>query len=271
MAVFNMNNSLTNLPPPAPVAPVLSPIPESLVTCAEPHVGPPFDSTGLNIVALPVELFTALNLAQVPTLSTHDASNNIQLGRHWYLLTKGLQTGIFQSWETTSPLVTGVSHAVFYHVPSAVSGWIRYGNALQAGHVEKWHKKLATCSASVKNLARWSFSAPVLGFGTKIIRYTKYCYCEVFKTTFAEAKQVARDSLTHVPYEPSVALSIGLGASCLPTTSTLQEEQQSGHSSSLWFRVFGSYLNRISQRSEDCEGLWSIRGDYVLETIQFII
>ncbi|KAF9512230.1 hypothetical protein BS47DRAFT_1363251 [Hydnum rufescens UP504] len=65
-----------------------------------------------------------------------DPGTEAHMGRHWYLITKGLQMGVFQSWEATSPLVTGVSHAVYYHVPNAASGWIRYGNALQAGHVE---------------------------------------------------------------------------------------------------------------------------------------
>jgi hypothetical protein len=38
--------------------------------------------------------------------------------------------------EATSPLMTGISHAVYYHVPNVASGWVRYGNAFQAGHVK---------------------------------------------------------------------------------------------------------------------------------------
>jgi hypothetical protein len=38
--------------------------------------------------------------------------------------------------EAMLPLVMGVLRAVYYRVPSAGVGWIRYGNALQVGHVE---------------------------------------------------------------------------------------------------------------------------------------
>ncbi|KAF9503750.1 hypothetical protein BS47DRAFT_1369299 [Hydnum rufescens UP504] len=83
----------------------------------------------------PIALHSA-SASQPSTWPLHDAPLEVSLGRHWYLVTKGLQTGVFLSWETTSPLVTGVLRAIYYHIPNAVSGWIRYGHALQAGNVE---------------------------------------------------------------------------------------------------------------------------------------
>ncbi|KAF9503280.1 hypothetical protein BS47DRAFT_1369649 [Hydnum rufescens UP504] len=51
-----------------------------------------------------------------------EAMRDVFFSQHWYLITKGLQTG--------------VSHTVYYCIPNAGAGWIHYGHALQAGNVK---------------------------------------------------------------------------------------------------------------------------------------
>jgi hypothetical protein len=48
--------------------------------------------------AEPVVSHSVPNASQLSAPPSYDASPDIPLGRHWYLVTKGLQTGVFQSW-----------------------------------------------------------------------------------------------------------------------------------------------------------------------------
>ncbi|KIJ90849.1 hypothetical protein K443DRAFT_14906 [Laccaria amethystina LaAM-08-1] len=48
----------------------------------------------------------------------------------FYVVTQGRDIGVFNGWENTSPLVTGVSHAVFSRVASMTEGHARMNMAI---------------------------------------------------------------------------------------------------------------------------------------------
>ncbi|EDR10032.1 uncharacterized protein LACBIDRAFT_317933 [Laccaria bicolor S238N-H82] len=58
----------------------------------------------------------------------------------FYMVTRGLEIGIFAGWGNTSQLVTGISNAVFSRVPSVHEGHIRMQQAIASGFVKQLHK-----------------------------------------------------------------------------------------------------------------------------------
>ncbi|KAF8340238.1 hypothetical protein F5887DRAFT_1077031 [Amanita rubescens] len=59
------------------------------------------------------------------------------ISRTWFIVTRGLQPGVYTSWMETSPLVTGVSHAVYCKRSSKEEALSAYGSAWANGHVTR--------------------------------------------------------------------------------------------------------------------------------------
>ncbi|KAF9065625.1 hypothetical protein BDP27DRAFT_1424603 [Rhodocollybia butyracea] len=56
--------------------------------------------------------------------------------KRWYTVTKGTAVGVFSSWATVSPLVTGVSRAVYFRLASHGEASATFNSALAHGDVE---------------------------------------------------------------------------------------------------------------------------------------
>ncbi|KAF9506634.1 hypothetical protein BS47DRAFT_1399302 [Hydnum rufescens UP504] len=119
-----MNDRLSALPAP----PLVSP--SSIVPTVEPPIELPVRATSelatdpitepmivgsITMATPPVTMFPIIPSAPVPAIlpiaptlwspsatppahNPNDPQDSIALSRHWYLVTKGLQTGVFQSW-----------------------------------------------------------------------------------------------------------------------------------------------------------------------------
>ncbi|KAF8332478.1 hypothetical protein F5887DRAFT_922480 [Amanita rubescens] len=55
----------------------------------------------------------------------------------WFVVTRGRLPGVYATWMETSPLVTGVSRAVYNRFPSKEEALAVYGAAWASGHVAR--------------------------------------------------------------------------------------------------------------------------------------
>ncbi|EDR01227.1 uncharacterized protein LACBIDRAFT_333469 [Laccaria bicolor S238N-H82] len=123
---------------PAIINPVVSPAPivnaavappvAATVTGTTPSVAAPLyaavpPNAPSNAVLPPAHLIVAPHGYHVPAANTDGP---------FYVVARGRNIGIFSGWETVSPLVTGVSHAVYSRVASIAEGHARINAANNA-------------------------------------------------------------------------------------------------------------------------------------------
>ncbi|KIJ89449.1 hypothetical protein K443DRAFT_16110 [Laccaria amethystina LaAM-08-1] len=111
--------------PPAVVNPVVGPAPTVVNTAVSPVGAAPLyaalpPNAPSNAVLPPTHLIRVPHGYHVPAANADGP---------FYVVTRGRNLGIFGGWETVSPLVTGVSHAVYSRVASVAEGHARMNAA----------------------------------------------------------------------------------------------------------------------------------------------
>jgi len=115
--------------------------PTSLAPTGSPHVPLPITVTTTTVTTSSTPSEPTMPLGSGPDVPTPaEVTSQLQgtpsvASSRWFVVTSGLAPGVYKSWDETSPLVTGVSRAVYTKHSTKAEALTAYQTVWERGHV----------------------------------------------------------------------------------------------------------------------------------------